>query len=193
MKKLLPVLTIFTLIATAQAAIADPILMFKTSKTYKGNLAEGYKNNAALEKIDAKCTADSQCTSTTGCVAVIAYSGYRQPAVPSEKQTAVNWVLLPNQEYVNSKGELIETTNENGTFDFNLDNTVSDSGKAWTGFYKDWTVGGLSCLKWIAGSSSDGSSTDGYYGYADSHSNTMISRKGDNCRTNKHSLYCVPK
>lgn len=163
-------------------------LIYMTTNTYWGNLG-------GVSGADNKCQTDTQCPEGSVCQAIIMDTSNRYACTSNTTcgdSNSKNWVLQPFTTYVNTQGQILSTTNANGTFGNNgafvFNYTISlASGKAWTGFDNYFVPNkDANCQNWSIGDSGI-NKLGGLYGNPASTLPYVFSQNGGGCSkyTNK--------
>lgn len=131
---------LISLTSTNAFATSNSLLFFTTQQAYWGNLG-------GIPGADDKCQADIQCPSGSICRAIIAAPDIRYACADTNKcggDNSLDWVVLPNQSYVDTKGQLVGTTSANALLNF--------PEKTWTGMMENGTASPDNCTNWSIGS-----------------------------------------
>lgn len=125
--------------------------MFITDANFDGDLN-------GTSGADSLCNSDANKPSGGGTYKAMISTSSRI-AMPS----VIDWVLKANQEYIDTNGDTIGTTNSNAVFDFPLENPITGFGHDnWTGLTSTWEKSSDTCQDFTSGLGID----HGISGYA---------------------------
>lgn len=125
-------------------------IIFITSDEFLGDI-----NGNGIEQADEECNNDPAKPDLSTYKAMLV-DGIHRNACTNPDCTpsggSIDWVLLPNTQYIRPDGTVIGTTNSNAIFESPLDNSPEDVGVAfWIGFEQDWTDSTDDCANWTVG------------------------------------------
>jgi len=181
MKKisLIGILAALLCVSMASAATVDVIAV--TNNSYQSNLG-------GLAGADQKCvdfaTANGL-NNPSGWKALIGES--------TRDNTQPGWVLQANTPYYMLDGTtLIDTTNSNKCFTFDLDNIISTGDVVWTGLNDDCSSSGADCTSWTTNDPGDPEeeSFEGTFGHANLIGPGALNGGSQSCGQIE-LLYCV--
>jgi hypothetical protein len=128
--------------------------IFVTSGNFQGNIS--FAGNTGLAGADSACQSEGNdiATGRTWKAMLVAGTTRRACSTANCSGSGIsenhNWVLKPNATYVRPDGTLIGSTNDKALLQFDLSNSIGESGaQPWTGLKDDWMTDGYNnCNNW---------------------------------------------